>query len=212
MKKPLPEKISERRKALGLTQEKLGSLLGVSPQAVSKWENSDCLPDLLLIPQLCEALQIPADDLLEVPPPTSSSTGTALVSAADIRIRSKKGLALSVAGEAMVQTIRQADPAALGDMLALLADEHALRIFQALSFTAIGFEAEIAARCGLPAEAAREALLRLLRMELCQCAPEGYVLGSNAYLAYAVLSAAWLASPEGRADITSITISYSTSS
>ena len=47
-------------------------------------------------------------------------------------------------------------------------------------------------------------------MELCQCDPNGYVLGPNAYLAYALLSAAWLASPEGRADVGEITVSYTT--
>lgn len=85
-----------------------------------------------------------------------------------------------------------------------------LRIFQALSFTAIGYEEELAARCGLSAEAVRDALFQLLRMELCQCDPNGYVLGPNAYLAYALLSAAWLSSPEGRADVGEITVSYTT--
>jgi len=211
MKKPIPVKISERRKALGLTQEKLGTLLGVSPQAVSKWENAECLPDLTLIPALCEALRISADDLLEVAPQPVGRNGTALVSASAIKICSKRGMTLSVSGADAVKAIQQTDPAALRELATLLADDAALRILQALSFTAIGFEEDIAARCDLSAEATRDALFRLLRMELCQCDPNGYVLGQNAYLAYALLSAAWLASPEGRADVGEITISYTTS-
>lgn len=210
MKKPIPVKISERRRALGLTQEKLGTLLGVSPQAVSKWENAECLPDLTLIPALCEALRISADELLEVPPQPVGRNGTALVSATDVRICSAKGLSLTITGAEAVQAVQQADPAGVRDIAALLADEDAIRILQALGFTAIGFEDELAVQCGLSVEAVRCALFRLLRMELCQCAPEGYVLGANAYLAYAALSAAWLASPEGRADVGELTVSYTT--
>lgn len=210
MKKPIPVKISERRKALGLTQEKLGTMLGVSPQAVSKWENAECLPDLTLIPTLCEALHISADDLLEVARQPVGRNGTALVSAADVRICSAKGLSLTISGADAVRAIQQADPAALQEMSSLLGDEAVLRVFRALSFTAVGLEEELAAKCDLSADAVRSALFRLLRMELCQCAPEGYVLGQNAYLVYAALSAAWLASPEGRADVGEITISYTT--
>ncbi len=36
----LGNNISERRKAKGMTQEELATNLGVSPQAVSKWENN----------------------------------------------------------------------------------------------------------------------------------------------------------------------------
>ncbi|MBQ6268064.1 MAG: helix-turn-helix transcriptional regulator [Clostridia bacterium] len=33
------KRIADRRKELGLTQEQLAEKIGVSPQAVSKWEN-----------------------------------------------------------------------------------------------------------------------------------------------------------------------------
>ena len=210
MKKPIPEKISERRKALGLTQEKLGTMLGVSPQAVSKWENAECLPDITLIPSLCAALHITADDLLEVPPQPAGRNGTALVSAADIRIVSTAGLTLTIAGPDAVRAIQQTDPAGISEIASLLANGDAMRILKELSFTAIGSEEELASRCELPIETVRNALFYLLRTELCQCGPDGYWLGSNAYLAYAALSAAWLASPEGRADVGEITISYTT--
>ncbi len=66
MTRPISEKISELRRKAGLTQEKLGELCGVSSQAVSKWENGDSLPDIMLLPTLCASLGITADELLEV--------------------------------------------------------------------------------------------------------------------------------------------------
>lgn len=67
MKKPISEKISELRKAKNLTQEQLGERLGISGQAVSKWENGSSMPDILLLPELCELLDTSLDALLEVP-------------------------------------------------------------------------------------------------------------------------------------------------
>lgn len=206
MKKPIPVKISERRKALGLTQEKLGALLGVSPQAVSKWENAECLPDLTLIPALCEALRISADELLEVPPQPADK-GKAKVCANEVRIAMPRGISLAIVSEEAVQAVQQADVSALRD---LLANEDALQILRTLSFTAIASEEELAHRCSLSPSAVRDALFRLLRHEMCQCTPDGYVLGANAYIAFAALAAAYIATPEGRADVTTITTSYAT--
>ena len=67
MTKSIGDKILELRKARSLTQEKLGEQLGLSNQAVSKWENGDSMPDILILPQLCEILGISIDALLEVP-------------------------------------------------------------------------------------------------------------------------------------------------
>nr|MBQ6067403.1 helix-turn-helix transcriptional regulator [Clostridia bacterium] len=52
------------RVAAGLTQKELAERLGVSFQAVSKWENGDTLPDTGLILDLCEILNTTADKLL----------------------------------------------------------------------------------------------------------------------------------------------------
>lgn len=65
--KHLGETIAERRRALGYTQEKLGELLSVSGQAVSKWECSESLPDITLLPALCHVLSISSDTLLDIP-------------------------------------------------------------------------------------------------------------------------------------------------
>ncbi|WP_295070769.1 helix-turn-helix domain-containing protein [Ruminococcus sp.] len=55
----------KRRKALGLTQEQLAARLNVSPQAVSKWENSS-YPDGELLPRIAKELNISLDSLFGV--------------------------------------------------------------------------------------------------------------------------------------------------
>ena len=50
--------IARYRKSLNMTQEELGQLVGVSNQAVSKWESEITLPDVLLLPQITKALNI----------------------------------------------------------------------------------------------------------------------------------------------------------
>ena len=67
MEKSIPEKIIELRKSKKLTQEQLVDILGVTGQAVSKWETGAALPDILLLPKLCEALGTTLEDLLGAP-------------------------------------------------------------------------------------------------------------------------------------------------
>lgn len=52
----------KRRKELGLTQEQLAQRMNVSPQAVSKWENTS-YPDGELLPQLARTLNTSLDTL-----------------------------------------------------------------------------------------------------------------------------------------------------
>ncbi|MCD8327068.1 MAG: helix-turn-helix domain-containing protein [Lachnospiraceae bacterium] len=56
------DKISELRKARGMTQEQLGALVGVSSQAVSKWENGGA-PDVELLPLIADVLGVSLDGL-----------------------------------------------------------------------------------------------------------------------------------------------------
>lgn len=42
----LPEKIQRERKKMGLSQEKLAEKIGVSRQAITKWENGLASPEL----------------------------------------------------------------------------------------------------------------------------------------------------------------------
>ena len=48
----------------GVTQEQLGEALGVSGQAVSKWENESALPDILFLPKMAEYFGISIDELM----------------------------------------------------------------------------------------------------------------------------------------------------
>jgi len=57
-------RIAKYRKEKGLTQEGLAETVGVSAQAVSKWENDASCPDISLLPQLCKKLGITTDELL----------------------------------------------------------------------------------------------------------------------------------------------------
>lgn len=64
MNESIGNRISKYRKAKGLTQEGLAEKLGVSSQAVSKWETDASCPDISLLPQLCRELGITTDELL----------------------------------------------------------------------------------------------------------------------------------------------------
>ena len=66
----ISEKIMQHRKLRGLTQEMLGEALGVTGQAVSKWEVGSTMPDISLLPRLCEVLDVSPDVLLEIPQET----------------------------------------------------------------------------------------------------------------------------------------------
>lgn len=58
------EKIVELRKQKGLSQEELAEQLGVSRQAVSRWELGQTLPDVPNLLQLCELFGVNADYLV----------------------------------------------------------------------------------------------------------------------------------------------------
>ena len=59
-------KIRELRRARDLTQHELAELLGVSYQAVSKWETGAACPDLSLIAPLARLFNVSADTLLGI--------------------------------------------------------------------------------------------------------------------------------------------------
>ena len=65
MELKIGEKISKYRKLKGFTQEQLGESVGVSGQAVSKWENGG-VPDTYLLPTISKVLGVSIDALFGV--------------------------------------------------------------------------------------------------------------------------------------------------
>ena len=61
----LHEKISVYRKKCGLSQETLAEKIGVSRQAVSKWETGDALPEINKLKSLAECFGVTVDFLLD---------------------------------------------------------------------------------------------------------------------------------------------------
>lgn len=64
--KTLGTRIADRRKKHNLTQEEFSVLLGVTAQAVSKWENDISCPDIMLLPKIAEILEVSIDELMGV--------------------------------------------------------------------------------------------------------------------------------------------------
>ena len=64
--------IAKYRKAKGWTQEELGSRLGVTNQAVSKWESGISMPDISLLPTLTSTLGISFEALYGLDEPDES--------------------------------------------------------------------------------------------------------------------------------------------
>ena len=64
----LGKRIAALRKEKGMTQEQLAEKVGVSAQAVSKWENDASCPDITLLPLLGDILGVSVDELLGVKP------------------------------------------------------------------------------------------------------------------------------------------------
>ena len=62
----LGRRIARLRLSHGMTQERLADIANVSAQAVSKWENDQSYPDILLLPLLAKTFGVSVDELLGV--------------------------------------------------------------------------------------------------------------------------------------------------
>lgn len=65
------DKLMTLRRERKITQEQLADFLGVTKASVSKWENKQSLPDILLLPQLAAFFNVTVDELLGYEPQLS---------------------------------------------------------------------------------------------------------------------------------------------
>lgn len=71
----LGNKIAYYRKKLNITQDALARQLGVTNQAVSKWESGQCCPDVMLLPKIAEIFGIAIDELFGREKPEQKKSG-----------------------------------------------------------------------------------------------------------------------------------------
>ncbi|HBR03220.1 MAG TPA: hypothetical protein DD738_11470 [Ruminiclostridium sp.] len=64
MELSIGKNIQNKRRSMGMTQDQLATVLGVSIAAVSKWETGGTYPDITLLPPLARLLDSTVDDLL----------------------------------------------------------------------------------------------------------------------------------------------------
>ena len=64
MNETFGQRLLKLRKKKNLTQEAIAKKLNMSPQAISKWENDVSLPDISVLIELSEILDVSVDELL----------------------------------------------------------------------------------------------------------------------------------------------------
>jgi len=64
MKETFGKRFTRLRKEKGLTQDDIAFKVNISPQAVSKWENDLSMPDISLLVDLADILDVTLDELL----------------------------------------------------------------------------------------------------------------------------------------------------
>ena len=70
MNESIGSRVAKYRKEKGMTQEELAKQLGISSQAVSKWEKDTSCPDIMLLPLLAKILGVSIETLLTGDPET----------------------------------------------------------------------------------------------------------------------------------------------
>jgi transcriptional regulator with XRE-family HTH domain len=71
--------IHRLRKGANMTQSELSDQLGISHQAVSKWENGECLPDIEVLLHLAKMFGLSVEDLLLGSPETANFSAEAAI-------------------------------------------------------------------------------------------------------------------------------------
>ena len=68
--------IASRRREIGLTQDAFAAMLGITPQAISKWENGVGYPDVTLFPDIARSLDVSLETLFGTQPAASPASTT----------------------------------------------------------------------------------------------------------------------------------------
>ncbi len=153
------------RREMGITQEQLAQAMGVTNQAVSKWESGQSYSDITLLPRLAAYFRVTVDELLGVARPSSwqrcCMKGWSICSEpewATAHIRN----GIFFADQKYYQSMSRGDMAAICETLQTLGDIKVLKTLYEL--TVADFEnlyaspEEIARRARLPEETVRQCL------------------------------------------------------
>ncbi len=98
------KKIRLLRKNNDITQDKLAAYLGVTPQAVSRWESEICYPDIETLPQIADFFGVDMDELLCYDSIQKEAKIKAYLDEADLLLESDKlGECLSLLREAYAE-------------------------------------------------------------------------------------------------------------
>ena len=88
------QRIAQRRKELGLSQESLGEQLGVSRQAIYKWESDSALPEIEKLITLSRLFGVSVGWLLGVEEENASAEEPEELTAAQMKMVSKLPIAI----------------------------------------------------------------------------------------------------------------------
>jgi len=124
-------RIQKFRKMQGMSQEEFGSVLNVSRQAISKWENGDSLPDVYNLIAIASLFNISIDELLLGTPSAIFSQDIIH----ETRIKQKKSLLFGRLG-LLIMSLLLAPPLVLMDALGV--ENPVLGVVAACIITIIG--------------------------------------------------------------------------
>ena len=99
------KKISDLRKASGLSQEQFGELFGVTRQSVSKWESDTALPELSTLIKIADFFYVSIDELLGRENEKTAEAGKMFNKAVKSKQQFRLGCVLMVIGLVLLATL-----------------------------------------------------------------------------------------------------------
>jgi transcriptional regulator with XRE-family HTH domain len=117
--------IHRLRKGANMTQSELSDQLGISHQAVSKWENGECLPDIEVLLHLAKMFGLSVEDLLLGSPETANFSAKAAIetqTATENQIKAEAGTGTEAKSEIRLEASADAgvEQSLWGDILSEL--------------------------------------------------------------------------------------------